>query len=60
MIAMHGEFVGGVMLMYLVAGAYVYAVATQDYRYRRRWLGLLVFMLLWPLFLVDVEIDKRH
>ena len=50
------QFTGGMMLLYLFAGAYVWWLAP---RLKRRWLALVLFMLLWPLMLIDVEIDCR-
>ena len=48
-------FCGGVMLGYALAGVYVWWLGLP---WGRRWLALLLMILLWPVFLMDA--DFKH
>lgn len=50
---------GGAMLMYAAVGVYVWALAQREGWMKRRWLGLVLLVLIWPLFLMDVKINRR-
>lgn len=49
----------GALLMYLMVGCFIWGIAQREEWMHRRWIGLVIFLLIWPLFLIDIRIDLR-